>query len=364
MVTFAQRFSPRRNAFDVLRLALALTVACCHLVAIGYGWQPTWASGLTLSGLGVHGFFVLSGFLVTRSYLTLDSFPRFAWHRFLRIMPAFWVCLLVTAFAVAPIMAAIEGRAVGPIFWGANSSLTYVLSNAFLVVFQSGIAGLLSTTPIPEDVDVALWSLAFEAVCYSMVALLGVLAVLRKRRWIVLALGAVLWATTIFQEITSPLPHAIALPLSLVNLFVLGMIGYLYRNWIPASGLIALASLGVFLLCTFTLTDYQAAGAPAFAYLLLWFGACSPLRVRVRNDFSYGVYIYHWPVLQVLALAGLAIASPPLFVLAGVLLIGALAAASWFAVERPALARRHSALPDRIAARVRRREPELNDAAG
>lgn len=362
MVTLAERFSPRQNAFDILRLALALTVAFCHLIAIGYGWQPRWDSGLTLSGLGVHGFFVLSGFLVTRSYLSLASFPRFAWHRFLRIMPAFWVCLLVTAFVMAPIMAQVEGRPVRSILWGANSSLTYVLSNAFLAIFQSGISGLLATTPIPEDVDVALWSLAFEAVCYSMVALLGVLAVLQKRRWIVLAMGIFLWGLTIVQEMTGPLPHAVALALSLVNLFVLGMIGYLYRDWVPASGMIALASSAVFLLCTFTLTDYQAGAAPAFAYLLLWFGACSPLRLRVSNDFSYGVYIYHWPVLQLLAVAGVATASPALFVLASVPLVGALAVASWFVVERPALARRHSALPDRVAARVRRREPQLNGA--
>lgn len=58
---------------------------------------------------GLDGFFILSGFLVTRSFLALDPLPRFIWHRFLRIMPGFWVCLLVTTFVVAPAAALLHG---------------------------------------------------------------------------------------------------------------------------------------------------------------------------------------------------------------------------------------------------------------
>ena len=100
MPSLQDRFDPRRNGFDVLRLLFALLVAIAHGISAHTGEQPR----IGLSGIGdfgLDGFFVLSGFLVTRSWFRLESFPRFAWHRFLRIMPGFWVCLVVVAFVVA-----------------------------------------------------------------------------------------------------------------------------------------------------------------------------------------------------------------------------------------------------------------------
>jgi peptidoglycan/LPS O-acetylase OafA/YrhL len=100
MPSLQDRFDARRNGFDVLRLLFALLVATAHGISAHTGGQPR----IGLSGIGdfaLDGFFVLSGFLVTRSWFRLESFPRFAWHRFLRIMPGFWVCLVVVAFVAA-----------------------------------------------------------------------------------------------------------------------------------------------------------------------------------------------------------------------------------------------------------------------
>ncbi|SFO64126.1 Acyltransferase family protein [Pseudonocardia ammonioxydans] len=103
MTTLGDRFDPRRNSFDVLRLSFALLVAIDHGIGIRTGEQWRWGLS-TLGDFGLDGFFILSGFLITRSFLTLESFPRFVWHRFLRIAPGFWVCLLVTTFVVAPLV--------------------------------------------------------------------------------------------------------------------------------------------------------------------------------------------------------------------------------------------------------------------
>jgi peptidoglycan/LPS O-acetylase OafA/YrhL len=90
LATVEQRFDRRRNNFDSLRLFFAGLVAVAHGIAIHTGDQPQWGAS-TLGDFGLDGFFILSGFLVTRSYLSLGSLPRFSWHRLLRIMPAFWV---------------------------------------------------------------------------------------------------------------------------------------------------------------------------------------------------------------------------------------------------------------------------------
>lgn len=364
MRTFATTFDPRRNSFDVLRLVLAATVALTHASALGYGWQPRFPSGLALGTLGVDGFFVLSGFLVARSFVNLESFPRFAWHRLLRIMPGFWVCLLITALLFAPIAALLVGRDVLSIYSGEESAISYLTANSALPITQSGISGLLDSTPAGGSFNGALWSLAFEAVCYALVASLGVLAVLRHRRWLVLCIGAVLTALTLAKVLGMPVPLVGALLLELTLLFVLGMLGYLYADRIPVHGSLAVLAAGVFALCAITLQDYRVGGALAFAYLLLWCGICSPLHVRLSADLSYGVYIYHWPVLQLLTLGGLAVLSPMIFLAAGFLLTVGFGAASWYLVERPALGQRHSAVPDRVAAlagRCRRAVPRMRD---
>lgn len=92
-------FSGERNSFNFLRLALAVVVIASHSIGVGlYGrdWvhnRTTWAT------IAVYGFFGISGFLIARS-AERNSLGRFLWQRFLRIAPAFWVCLVVTAFGI------------------------------------------------------------------------------------------------------------------------------------------------------------------------------------------------------------------------------------------------------------------------
>ena len=129
MTVLSSRFDPRRNALDVLRLLFATIVAVTHGIAIHTGSQPAWGDTL-LGDLALDGFFVLSGFLVTRSFLRLDSPLRYLWHRFLRIMPAFWACLIVIAFVAAPVAAVLRGHPAGTAFSGDPSALRYVLANS------------------------------------------------------------------------------------------------------------------------------------------------------------------------------------------------------------------------------------------
>lgn len=117
--TLSDRFDPRRNSLAMMRLGLAATVAVVHAQAIGWGDQP--AVGSTAVGdLAVDAFFVISGFLVTRSATRLPTLRRFVWHRALRILPGFWVCLLVVALVAAPVMAWLQGRAPHSVLTGSS----------------------------------------------------------------------------------------------------------------------------------------------------------------------------------------------------------------------------------------------------
>ncbi|OLT06022.1 hypothetical protein BJF90_19280 [Pseudonocardia sp. CNS-004] len=234
MRTLHGTFDPRRNSFDLLRLLFAATVAVSHGLVLQTGWQPKWGVS-TLGDFGLDGFFILSGFLVTRSFLTLDSFPRFVWHRFLRIMPGFWVCLVVVALAVAPAAALLRGLPATTPFTGDPSAIRYVIGNAGLLIVQYDIAGILVDRPRELSFNGALWTLFFEAFCYTVVAALGVLGVLRRRTWVVAGVAAVLAVLTVLQEAGLPVWLNDRV-LRLLLVFLLGALAHLYAHRIPMHG--------------------------------------------------------------------------------------------------------------------------------
>jgi hypothetical protein len=74
----------------------------------GFGHEPALGDA-TIGRFAVGGFFAISGFLVTGSRLRLPA-GAFGWRRFLRVFPGLWVCLLVTAFVLAPAVGALRGH--------------------------------------------------------------------------------------------------------------------------------------------------------------------------------------------------------------------------------------------------------------
>jgi peptidoglycan/LPS O-acetylase OafA/YrhL len=334
-LTLARCFDAHANALDILRLALAATVAVVHATEVGFGHQPELGAS-TLGDLAVDGFFVLSGFLVTESLLRLRSLRRYAWHRFLRIMPGFWVCLVITAAVVAPLGAHLGGQPVSTIMDEPDTAVGYVTSNAALQMRQFGISGV--TDPLTGEqavLDGALWTLFYEAGCYVAVALLGVAGALRGRTWLVAAACAGLWLATMVSAGGVDLGSHLAL--RFLTVFMFGVAARVYADRVPVSGALALLSLlAVGAGLAFT-GDYRAVAAPAFAYMLLWAAVRLPFRHRPRWDLSYGVYVYHWPIQLLLALAGATVMGEALFVLVSLALACAAAAASWLLVERRAL---------------------------
>jgi peptidoglycan/LPS O-acetylase OafA/YrhL len=364
MVSLAVSYDPRRNTLDAVRLGLAVLVAVSHGIVMRTGDEPRWGNS-TLGDLAVDGFFVLSGFLVTGSYQRIDvstghagfwTVVRFGWHRFLRIMPGFWVCLLVLALVVAPLVAVLEGRPWVTPFVTDPSSWDFLGNNAGLLIRQYGVAGLLAENPFPFVFNGALWTLALEAMCYVLLAALGWSGVVRRRRWVVLILAGVLWTLLVAQSLGVDTVIG-DLSTRLVLLFLLGVASYLFKERVPVSPAWAVAALILLVGCLAVLPDYRLVGAPALAYLIVYLGTGLPRPVRLRADLSYGIYIYHFPTEQVLMLTGAAVLPTVAFVVLSLATVLLPAAASWFLVERRSLTQKDFA--PLFAWRSRRQATEL-----
>ncbi|MFB9237285.1 acyltransferase family protein [Plantactinospora siamensis] len=371
--TLADRFSTRDNAIGLLRLVLAGAVLVSHSWPLGLGEEDL-GTTLTrrhtdLGTMAVYGFFVLSGFLITTSAL---RFPpgRYAWHRFLRIFPGLWVCLLVTAFGFAPLVAWYERGGLTGFWRHPEGPFRYVLVNALALINQYPISGLLAHVPYarltggrPTAFDGSLWSLRYELGCYLVVGLLGAAAVLRRRPAVVLGLAGATYAAVAVGWLRSPTgPPALGVlrvPLLgafevgqavLLGLaFLLGAVLRLYRDRIPLHGALA-AGAGLLLAGSLWLGGLLVLGLPAYAYLLCYAAVALPRRLRRigrRRDYSYGIYIYAFPVQQTLALVGGARYGVGVFVLLSALGTAALAVPSWHFVERPALAWKDRPAPGR-----------------
>ena len=83
--------------------------------------------------------------------------------------------------------------------------------------------------------------------------------------------------------------------------------------------------------------DYRLLGGLPLACLMLWIGARTPSRIGSRNDISYGLYIYGFPVQQALVMWGFAAVGWLGFAVLGLLATLPIAALSWLVVERPSL---------------------------
>lgn len=371
-LSLAERFDPRRNNLTLQRLILAGIVVLVHGQSLSTNTQPS-VFRADLGELAVDGFFVLSGFLVTRSALRLDSVRRFGWHRALRILPGFWVCLLVTALVIAPLLAVLEGRPALSVFSGPDSAAHYVLRNAALLIRQFGISGLREDGFMPGVMDGSLWSLFYEGLCYVAIgalALVGVLVprptrvggrhsahplrLLVQRRALVALLVAGLWVTLVVDKLGVPVPMHMGRQMTFV--FLIGALAELYADHIPMDWRLAAVGTTVWLGSCALMYEYRIVGGFAFGYVLLWLAAAARVMPQPRADFSYGVYMYHWPIDTILLGLGLDAAGLPVFLVCSAVLTFALAAGSWFGVERPALKFKNAAWVQRP---VRRPEPPV-----
>jgi peptidoglycan/LPS O-acetylase OafA/YrhL len=331
-------FDPRNNALNACRLVLAIEVILFHSFPLTGNLIPSKAILQLLFSVGVDGFFGLSGFLITSSWLRDPRIRDYLTARALRILPGYYVVLAVTAFIIAPVSVLIQGGSPMKLLLSA-APIEYVLKNSALVQLQYDVGGTPRDIPYAGIWNASLWSLIFEVMCYLAVAGLGVLG-LAKYRWVSPAL---LVLATIGALSLPPLtfPGVWTIPQLAVRaaiMFAAGAVLYQWQDVIPARWSLVAVSV-VIVLVSGLLPDYRVVGAFPLAYAVVVSGALiKNKRLTLRTDLSYGMYIYASPTQQLLAVAGLYSLNPFVFFGLSTAVIVLPAALSWFLVEKRALA--------------------------
>lgn len=331
----------RRNAFDTIRLLAAMSVIVSHSFLVTSGSnaiEPLYrltAGQTSIGGLAVGVFFTISGMFIAASFDRSASALDFVRKRALRIMPALVVVIALSALVLGP------SKTTLPLgeYFGARSTWAYFATAAFLPNSQM-LPGVFAEHTLPF-VNGSIWTLKFEVMCYAFTAFV----MMTGRFKSVLVLAAWVMSFIISLVFTAPeqatgAMYYVIMSAKLFRFFGAGAVLYLYRHKVPVHT--GLAVTGLALTVIATVTPWFLETAALFgSYAVIVFGYRAPAWFRQlteRGDISYGVYVYGWPIQQLVWPIGegqpmhwainTAIALP-LAMLAGL--------ASWLLVEKPAL---------------------------
>jgi peptidoglycan/LPS O-acetylase OafA/YrhL len=341
------------NNFDTLRLFFAVLVIFSHSYALGRGSdnsEPLYLltrGQITLGNVSVWAFFVISGFLITQSWTRSPNPLKFLKRRVARIYPGFIVAALLSALVLVPIAA--DPAARHPVAIG-----NFLLQTLRLQIFAAPPVFIHNAWP--NTLNGSLWSVPFEFWCYIGILLLGVAGMLR-RRWLVAALFVAVIAWHLYLSITGwvpggkilgiifgfPLFWAIVLPF-----FLAGSLFHLFGGVVLLRKRLMIAALVILIASNFIPHAFIVALPLCGSYLLLglaYLPLLRPLNLGRFGDFSYGTYLYAFPIQQLIASYGGGTMAPvKLFLLAAPLSVG-VGALSWLFVEKHFLSRSPSLKP-------------------
>jgi peptidoglycan/LPS O-acetylase OafA/YrhL len=331
-MTLSEAAVGRDNNYTLLRLVAALAVIVSHGFAIVLGGPENepWRTmlGLTPGGLAVDVFFVISGFLVTRSLDFRRSGSEFIAARVLRIFPGLLVNLLFVAFLLGPALSTLSTSD----YFGDAKTLRFVLHNLQMLALPYPDTAL----PGVAIANGSLWTLPVEVCCY-VVLVAGWVALKRLRAWswpdVPVALAALLVTAIAIWR------YSQTAGFSLAWMFASGAVLYGLRSQIRLKASWAALFLALVLVSMLDRRAFQLVLLLVCPYLVFCVAYLPTGKIRLANrlgDYSYGTYIYGFPI-QVGVFATFPAASVWQHVALSTAITLSLAVLSWHFVESPAL---------------------------
>jgi len=232
------------NHFNSLRLAMSLLVIWSHAFALYFGSEDTEPVSVILNGqynagnIAVRVFFIISGFLITISFLRSRSFFSYMRKRVARIYPGFVVAVTVCAFAVVPMFST-----------HVEMTLATVSRTIWKILLLRGVmppSDVFAGNHL-QAVNGALWSIPYEFWCYLAVAALGAFGLIYQRLFLLTSMLAIMTGKVILDlngikpsiPILDNITGFTYLWFSVAPCFIAGILAYLYRDKLPRSRVLA-----------------------------------------------------------------------------------------------------------------------------
>lgn len=331
------------NRFDTLRLIAAWLVLFSHAYPIAGMSTPDPFARLvgleTLGGIGVIIFFALSGYLVTQSLQRSRSLLDFAWRRIIRIYPALIAVCVLSVAVLGPSLTS------QPIAEYIHSEVTWTyLVTALAFDVHYALPGVFTTHPLPHAVNGSLWSLPYEIKCYLALMLVGSVFPerLRWRPLLILAMLCFVLLQHPGHPPGNPFTQWWGMDYYHIKLGIPFVIGATFATWTPTHRhiLILAAALAVAIwaldagpmrtMCFLSVTSL-------LAIIVALRGTWLPAIPSKWGDWSYGVYLYAFPIEQLAVHLGIHNLGFGVYVAATTAMTLTLAAASWHLIEKPAI---------------------------
>jgi peptidoglycan/LPS O-acetylase OafA/YrhL len=326
----------RPAGFDYMRLVLASSVILHHAFTVtagmGHG-QEIWDSpDRAVIGLILPLFFALSGFLVAGSLERTRSIVGFLGMRVIRLVPALAVEVTLSALILGPLLTTVSLAA----YFGSPTFQAYFLNMIGEIHYY--LPGVFLHNPSGRAVNSQLWTIPFELQCYVALAGLALLGLAARTRILAAALIALQVGVAIWLAVEQPDGSTVIPGEVMTGCFLAGVLLYKLRRWIPVRAdlfwLCLVGTMGLILLPY----GYYFICLPA-AYVTVYLGTMNPKRTWVvaSGDYSYGLYLYGYPLQQALTSLGRWSWNPWIDVALVYPVAFLLALASWRLVEKPAL---------------------------
>ncbi len=356
MLTIGAKLDETRGigqGFDFLRVALAVSIVFNHSFLIVEGNYDSvdkyrlWA----IFGAAMPLFFALSGFLITGSAGRL-KLKDFLLNRSLRIVPALAVDIFVSALVIGTLVTTVP---LGEYF-SDKKFAHYFLNIVGFIHYE--LPGVFLSNPFANQVNGSLWTVPFEIGCYALMSCLIIFGAVKSRtRMVYAALGfTAFYYALYFYFTTHASPLSPDKPLhNYINNFVsergnflyfyfsAGALMYMFRYQVPYSAKLFLAALAMVLLSGLEVLPLGAAKPLVLAlpigYMIAFIGLqpIGKLPLYSRGDYSYGIYLYAYPLQQLLVMLFPGRFSVVPHFICSTILVTGVAMISWHCVEKPIL---------------------------
>ncbi|WP_418264322.1 acyltransferase family protein [Flavobacterium faecale] len=323
-----------KNCFDFLRFFFAINILLCHLAELSQNKSLFFLYNWTNASYGVKGFFVISGFLVAKSYVNTVSLKKYFIKRAKRILPAYIVVILLATVFLAFFSVFIPSN-----YFSDIGLYKYLGWNFIFLNFMHPCLPGLFDSNLMCDVNGALWTIKVEEGFYLILPLIFYAIKKIKKAFVVLGclyLFSILYWFVMDCYFNNPL-LAKQLP-GYLSYFVIGILLFLKFDYVMLYKKKFFAwSILFVILAYFIRFKIELFYPAAFGTIVIISAYNFPFfnNFGKYGDFTYGIYIYHFPIIQVFRHSNLFEKYNPILMGCCVILITFLCAIfSWFAIEK------------------------------